>query len=117
MQSTPQPLSAETGSLVADHCHTFTSQRFYYLASYRCEGGRILWQASVRLGRELVEELHGVAVVGPHSGVMPAVKDAVEAAIDRHAFFESVWGGLSGLTELPRHAMARPHTEPAPAHG
>ena len=115
MQSTAQPISADAGSLVADHCHTFTSQRFYYLANYRCEGGRILWQASVRLGRESVEELHGVSVLGPHSGVIPAVKNAVEAAIDRHAFFESVWGGASGLTELPRPAPARP--EPQPVHG
>jgi hypothetical protein len=97
-------LDAPTGSLVADHCHTYTSQRFYYRASYRCEGSRIVWCASVRLGRDTVEELDGVTGVGGHSGPMAAVKDAVEAAIDRHAFLESDWGGMSGLSELPRPA-------------
>ncbi|HMC14059.1 MAG TPA: hypothetical protein VKI18_00400 [Albitalea sp.] len=115
MQSTAQTTSSTAGSLVADHCHTFTSQRFYYLASYRSEGSKILWQASVRLGSELVEELCGVTVVGPHSGVIPAVKNAVEAAIDRHAFFESAWGGLSGLSALPRPAGG--HHQPGPVHG
>jgi hypothetical protein len=115
MHSTAHPTATVAGSVVADHCHTFTSQRFYYLASYRCEGSKIVWQASVRLGSELVEELRGVTVVGPHSGVIPAVKDAVEAAIDRHAFFESVWGGLSGLSELPRLAAKHQRTESA--HG
>ena len=95
-------LHSPTGSLVADHCHTYTSQRFYYRASYRCEGSRILWCASVRLGRDTVEELRGVTGLGAHSGPMPAVRDAVEAAIDRHTFFESDWGGLSGLSELRR---------------
>jgi hypothetical protein len=115
MQSIAPSTSAIAGSLVADHCHTFTSQRFYYRASYRCEGAKIVWQASVRLGRELVEELRGVTTVGLHSGPIPAVKDAVEAAIDRHAFFESDWGGLSGLSELPRPAHARWQAEPV--HG
>ncbi len=103
-------LTSPTGSLVADHCHTYTSQRFFYRASYRFEGSKILWCASVRLGRDMVEELRGVTGVGSHSGVIPAVKDAVEAAIDRHAFFESDWGGLSGLSELPR-----PRAEQVPA--
>jgi len=102
-----QAPNTPTGSIVADHCHTYTSQRFYYRASYRCEGSRILWCASVRLGRDTVEELRGVTGIGAHSGPLPAVKDAVEAAIDRHAFFESDWGGLSGLSELPRPAVAR----------
>jgi len=115
MQSTAHPTSTVAGSLVADHGHTFTSQRFYYLASYRCEGSKIVWQASVRLGSELVEELHGVTVVGAYSGVIPAVKDAVEAAIDRHAFFESAWGGLSGLSELPR--LPAKHHQPESALG
>jgi hypothetical protein len=95
-------LTTPTASLVADHCHTYTSQRFYYRATYRCEGSKILWSAAVRLGRDLVEELRGVTAVGSHSGVIAAVKDAVEAAIDRHAFLESDWGGLSGLSEMPR---------------
>jgi hypothetical protein len=109
MHSTATPEAA--GSLVADHCHTYTSQRFYYRASYRCEGAKILWQASVRLGHEQVEELRGVAVVGGYSGVIAAVKNAVEAAIDRHAFLESEWGGLSGLSALA--APAHRHTSAA----
>jgi hypothetical protein len=119
------PLAAQTlmqslnttfsGSLVTDHCHTFTSQRFYYRASYCCEGRRILWQAAVRLGRNAVEELRGVTTLGAHSAVIPAVKDAVEAAIDRHAFFESDWDGLSGLSKLPRSGVSRDSAEAA--HG
>jgi hypothetical protein len=101
-------LTMPTGSLVADHCHTYTSQRFYYRATYRCEGSRILWSASVRLGRNLAEELRGVTAVGSHSSAIAAVKDAVEAAIDRHAFLESDWGGLSGLSELPRPRAHQP---------
>jgi hypothetical protein len=114
MQST----TPTSGSLVADHCHTFTSQRFYYRASYRCEGSNVLWWASVRLGRNTAEQLHGITSVNRHApGVMPAVKNAVETAIDRHAFFESDWGGLSGLSELPRPMRTPTHSSGAAAHG
>jgi hypothetical protein len=105
---------ASSGSLVADHCHTYTLQRFYYRASFRCEGGKVLWSAAVRLGRDLVEELRGITSVDSFgTGVIPAVKNAVEAAIDSHAFFESDWGGMSGLSELPRFSDA--HTSQAAA--
>jgi hypothetical protein len=110
MQSTA--ILEPAGSLVADHCHTYTSQRFYYRASYRCEGAKILWQASVRLGHEQVEELRGVSGIGEYSSVIAAVKNAVEAAIDRHAFLESEWGGLSGLS-----ALAAPALRHSAAHG
>ena len=115
--SSPMHSTAPTsGSLVADHCHTFTSQRFYYRASYRCEGNKVLWWASVRLGRDAAEELHGITTVNRFaSGLIPAVKNAVETAIDRHAFFESDWGGLSGLSEMPRPMRA--NTSNAAAHG
>src|SRR4051812_3041263 len=98
MQST-----ATHGSLVADHCHTFTFQRFFYRATYRCEGQQLVWSAAVRMGRESTEELRGVTTFdGQASDAVSAVKSAVDAAIDRHAFLESDWGGLSGLSELPR---------------
>jgi hypothetical protein len=90
-----------SGSLVADHCHTFTSQRLYYRASYRREGGRIVWQAAVRVGRKGFEEMGGVTTLSGGSGVIAAVKNAVEAAIDMHAFFDG-----DGIGAVPPIALA-----------
>src|SRR5689334_12859054 len=96
--------SDSAGSLVADHRHTFTSQRLYYRASYRREGTKIVWQAAVRVGRKGIEEFGGVTTLGGASGVISAVKNAVEAAIDRHAFFD----GDSTPIVLPAPTQQRP---------
>jgi len=83
-------LYAPTGSLVADHRHTFTGERFTYCASYRCDGRSILWTAQVRRDAEVLDDLCGIAPIDALGrSVIAAVKDSVESAIDRSAFFDA----------------------------